>query len=126
MTQSATFAALLVEHARVRGHRPALREKHLGIWQTLTWQQVYDRVQKLACGLAALGIKQGDHVAGDVVDDLRLGAEWPAQEHAAHADERLDIGGVRDLGEAIDDPSGQVAFAAHVGCDRAGGADGMH
>ena len=63
MTQSATFAALLVEHARVRGHRPALREKHLGIWQTLTWQQVYDRVQKLACGLAALGIKQGDHVA---------------------------------------------------------------
>ena len=63
MTQSATFAALLVEHARVRGHRPALREKHLGIWQTFTWQQVYERVQKLACGLAALGIKPGDHVA---------------------------------------------------------------
>jgi long-chain acyl-CoA synthetase len=63
MTRSETFAALLVEHARVRGDRPALREKHLGIWQALTWQQVYARVQKLACGLAALGIKQGDHVA---------------------------------------------------------------
>jgi len=63
MTRSETFAALLVEHARVRGNRPALREKNLGIWQTLTWQQVYERVQKLACGLAALGIKQGDHVA---------------------------------------------------------------
>lgn len=63
MTRSETFAALLVEHARVRGQRPALREKHLGIWQTLTWQQVYERVQKLACGLAALGIKPGDHVA---------------------------------------------------------------
>ena len=63
MTRSDTFAALLVEHARVRGNRPALREKHLGIWQTLSWQQVYERVQKLACGLAALGIKQGDHVA---------------------------------------------------------------
>jgi long-chain acyl-CoA synthetase len=63
MTRSETFAALLVEHARVRGDRPALREKRLGIWQALTWQQVYARVQKLACGLAALGIKQGDHVA---------------------------------------------------------------
>ncbi|MFZ4709675.1 MAG: AMP-dependent synthetase/ligase [Zwartia sp.] len=63
MTRSETFAALLVEHARERGNRPALREKHLGIWQTLTWQQVYLRVQKLACGLAALGIKPGDHVA---------------------------------------------------------------
>lgn len=63
MTRSETFAALLVEHARVRGNRPALREKRLGIWQTLTWQQVYARVQKLACGLAALGIKPGDHVA---------------------------------------------------------------
>ncbi|MEI8401218.1 MAG: AMP-binding protein [Alcaligenaceae bacterium] len=63
MTRSETFAALLVEHARVRGNRPALREKNLGIWQTLTWQQVYERVQKLACGLAALGIKPGDHVA---------------------------------------------------------------
>lgn len=63
MTRSETFAALLVEHARERGNRPALREKRLGIWQTLTWQQVYLRVQKLACGLAALGIKPGDHVA---------------------------------------------------------------
>ena len=63
MTQSETFAALLAEHARVRGARPALREKHLGIWQTLTWAQVYERVQQLACGLAVLGIKPGDHVA---------------------------------------------------------------
>jgi long-chain acyl-CoA synthetase len=63
MTRSETFAALLVEHARERGNRPALREKRLGIWQTLTWQQVYLRVQKLACGLAALGVKPGDHVA---------------------------------------------------------------
>ena len=63
MTRSETFAALLVEHARVRGNRPALREKHLGIWQTLTWQQVFERVQKLDCGLASLGIKPGDHVA---------------------------------------------------------------
>ena len=63
MTRSETFAALLAEHARVRGNRPALREKNLGIWQTLTWQQVYERVQQLACGLAELGIKPGDHVA---------------------------------------------------------------
>ncbi len=63
MTTANTFPALIAEHARVRGQRPAIREKHLGIWQTLTWQQVHDRVRILAHGLAALGVERGQHVA---------------------------------------------------------------
>lgn len=63
MTAANTFAGLLVEHARVRGHRPALREKNLGVWQTFTWSDVYEEVQRLAHGLALLGIAPGGHVA---------------------------------------------------------------
>ena len=36
----ATFPRLLLRHARVRGGAPAMREKHLGIWQTWTWTAV--------------------------------------------------------------------------------------
>ena len=40
-----------------------MREKDLGIWQTLTWQQVADQAMELANGLAALGVVKGQHVA---------------------------------------------------------------
>lgn len=32
-----TFPKLLLNHAAVRGNRPAMREKDLGIWQTWSW-----------------------------------------------------------------------------------------
>ena len=63
MTAGNTFPALLVENAAKRGARPAIREKHLGIWQTYTWQQVCDHVRNLAYGMASLDVKAGDHVA---------------------------------------------------------------
>ncbi|UHL66341.1 AMP-binding protein [Paralcaligenes sp. KSB-10] len=58
-----TFPALVLHHARVRGARPALREKNLGIWQTLTWSELADQVRELANGLAALQVQAGQHVA---------------------------------------------------------------
>ncbi|WP_442951932.1 AMP-dependent synthetase/ligase [Orrella sp. JC864] len=58
-----TFPALLLEHARTRGARPALREKDLGIWQTYSWSQVAGTVEQMALGLAALGVAAGQHVA---------------------------------------------------------------
>ena len=58
-----TFPRLLLEHARTRGHRPATREKDLGIWQTWTWAQVAADVRALACGLAAQGFRRGMHLA---------------------------------------------------------------
>jgi long-chain acyl-CoA synthetase len=64
-----TFPKLLMHHARERGERPAIREKDLGIWQTWTWRRFADEVGALACGLAADGLKRGDHVA--LVSDNR-------------------------------------------------------
>ena len=58
-----TFPKLLLLHARVRGTLPAIREKDLGIWQTWTWQHFADEVRALACALADLGLKRGDHMA---------------------------------------------------------------
>jgi long-chain acyl-CoA synthetase len=58
-----TFAKLLMHHARVRGERPAIREKDLGIWQTWTWRELADEVQAIACGLSAQGLRRGDHFA---------------------------------------------------------------
>jgi len=64
-----TFPKLLEHHAKVRGDRPALREKDLGIWQTWTWRDYAGEVRALACGLAGQGFKRGDHLA--VVGDNR-------------------------------------------------------
>src|SRR5258706_36491 len=58
-----TFPKLLVHHARVRGERPAIREKDLGIWQTWTWREYADEVRFLACGLADAGLTRGSHFA---------------------------------------------------------------
>ncbi len=58
-----TFPKLLVHNAQVRGHRPALRHKDLGIWQTWTWAQVLDEVRAFAVGLAELGVKRDDKIA---------------------------------------------------------------
>ena len=58
-----TFPKLLMHHAAVRGARPAIREKDLGIWQTWTWREFADEARALACALAAEGLKRGAHVA---------------------------------------------------------------
>jgi len=58
-----TFPKLLMHHAQVRGGRPAIREKDLGIWQTWSWKRFADEVRALAGGLAAEGFRRGDHLA---------------------------------------------------------------
>ena len=58
-----TFARLLRENARVRGARPAMRLKDLGIWHAWTWREVFDQVQALALGLSGMGLKPGDKIA---------------------------------------------------------------
>ncbi len=64
-----TFPRLMMHHAAVRPLAPAMREKNLGIWQTLTWADVAERVRALACGLAELGFRRGDNLA--IVGDNR-------------------------------------------------------
>jgi long-chain acyl-CoA synthetase len=57
-----TFPRQLLDHATKRPNDAALREKSLGIWQTLSWVQLAQLVRELAGGLAAAGLKHGDHV----------------------------------------------------------------
>ncbi len=64
-----TFPRLLLRQAMLRGARPAIREKDLGIWQTWNWKRFADEVRTFACGLAELGFKRGDHLA--IVGDNR-------------------------------------------------------
>ncbi len=58
-----TFPKLLMHHARQRGGHPAIREKKHGIWKTLTWTQLSEKVQSIASALAASGLQRGGHVA---------------------------------------------------------------
>jgi long-chain acyl-CoA synthetase len=69
-----TFPQFLVHHAKVRGNRPAVREKDLGIWQTWTWRQVEREVRFIACGLKAQGFKAGMRLA--IIGDNRPRLYW--------------------------------------------------
>lgn len=65
----ATFPKLLAEHVKVRPNRPAIREKYLGIWQTLTWAEFDKLSRDMAGGLAELGVKRGDNIS--IIGDNR-------------------------------------------------------
>ena len=58
-----TFPRLLYAHATQRPQAPALREKDLGIWQTITWHDLRVQVEQLAAGLSSQGFARGDHLA---------------------------------------------------------------
>ena len=62
-SEADTFPKLLLNNAAVRGQRPAVRHKDLGIWQTWTWEQVRDQVLEFSVGLGELGLKRGDNFA---------------------------------------------------------------
>ena len=64
-----TLVGLLKRNAEQRPGRPAMREKTMGIWRTLSWSAYYERVLNIAAGLAALGFKRGEVLA--VVGDNR-------------------------------------------------------
>jgi long-chain acyl-CoA synthetase len=64
-----TFPHLMLKHAAERPNAPALREKEYGIWQTISWSALAQRVRDIACGLQAAGMVHGDHVV--VVGDNR-------------------------------------------------------
>jgi long-chain acyl-CoA synthetase len=59
----ATLPRLLQGHAAARPDAPAMREKSLGIWRTLTWSAYYDQVRAFALGIAATGFRRGDVLA---------------------------------------------------------------
>ena len=57
-----TLPALLEKNSKIYGNKPAFREKEFGIWQTWTWKQVHEEVDRLSLGFLEFDIKEGDHV----------------------------------------------------------------
>src|SRR5579871_3610859 len=74
MSDHATLPQLVSRNAKTLSDRPAIREKHRGIWQSVTWAQYFDEVCALALGLAASGFKRGEHLS--VIGDNRPRLYW--------------------------------------------------
>ncbi len=59
-----TFPKLMRNNYRKMGDKKAAyRYKDFGIWQELTWKDVYERIKAFAGGLASLGFGPGDRIA---------------------------------------------------------------
>jgi long-chain acyl-CoA synthetase len=69
-----TFPKLVRANAERLGRRIAIREKHLGIWQSHTWHDYFERSRRIALGLASLGFARGDTTA--IVGDNRPELYW--------------------------------------------------
>ena len=54
-----TIAAMFWNGVQQRGAKTWMRQKHLGIWRSWSWQQTGDAVREIAHGLMALGFAPG-------------------------------------------------------------------
>ncbi len=52
--------------------RVAMRRKHLGVWQDITWDDYYDRAEKVGCALIGMGFKKGESAC--IIGDNSI--EW--------------------------------------------------
>lgn len=57
-----TLPQQLWNNAQAHGDAPAIREKHLGIWQEVSWAGYLQHVRLFTLGLIALGLKRGEPV----------------------------------------------------------------
>ncbi|HWX71805.1 MAG TPA: AMP-binding protein, partial [Xanthobacteraceae bacterium] len=60
LTVAETLPKSFLLAVRTRGDRPALREKVLGIWKTITWNEWLERTKEIAFALDGLGFRPGD------------------------------------------------------------------
>lgn len=83
-----TLPQLLLKRAALTPHKIAMRDKDLGIWNEITWQEVAMQVRHAALGLLSLGVAPGDKV-GILADNM---PEWPMLELAAQSIGAVSIG----------------------------------
>jgi long-chain acyl-CoA synthetase len=69
-----TFPKLVRANAGRLAHKVAVREKDLGIWQSYTWAEYWERTRLIAYGLASLGFARGDRTA--IIGDNRPELYW--------------------------------------------------
>ncbi|MBI4806067.1 MAG: AMP-binding protein [Desulfovibrio sp.] len=89
-----------MEKANARPNQAALREKELGIWQTVSWKRYLDITAEFAAGLAELGLGRGDIVI--LIGDNR--PEWFFAELAIQS-----LGGMA-LGLYQDAPADEITY----------------
>ncbi len=58
-----TIPKLLRQSAKRHANKVALREKDLGVWQNITWDQYYENVKCFSLGIVSLGLERGDKVS---------------------------------------------------------------
>ena len=58
-----TLPRLFRHVVKERGDAVALREKHLGIWRSITWREYGEKARRAGLGLVALGFRPGDVVS---------------------------------------------------------------
>jgi long-chain acyl-CoA synthetase len=58
-----TLPKLFRQVVRERGDAVAMREKHLGIWRSISWRQYGERAKHVGLGLVALGLRPKDVVS---------------------------------------------------------------
>ena len=55
-----TMSAMFWNAVKMRGPNVWMRQKHLGIWRSWTWNQTADAVREIAGGLISLGFAKGE------------------------------------------------------------------
>ncbi|MBI3699773.1 MAG: long-chain fatty acid--CoA ligase [Afipia sp.] len=60
MTVADTIAKSFLLSVETRGDRPALREKHLGVWQSTSWREWLQKSKEIAYALHAIGFRSGN------------------------------------------------------------------
>jgi len=60
MTVAETLPKSFLRAVERRGPRPAMREKDLGVWKTVTWNDWCERAREVAYALEAIGFRPGD------------------------------------------------------------------
>ena len=104
-----TLPQLLRDNARKHGAETALREKHLGIWRSISWADYHARTRLIALGLRRLGLRAGEVVG--LIGDNR--PDWVMGEIAAHALGCLSLGLYRD---ALDDEVEYLLAFSQAAC----------
>ena len=99
-TLRATLPGRLAWFAKQRADKPALRHKHLGIWEEITWAQYYERTSAVARALWERGLRSGGHAG--ILSDNR--PEW------LFADLAIQALGARSVGVYQTSPAADVQY----------------
>jgi long-chain acyl-CoA synthetase len=83
-----TLPKLFFRNRNLFGKKIALREKELGIWQRVTWEEYWDHVSHFALGLREMGLKKGDKLS-ILGDNCK---EWLYADLAAQSSSAVTVG----------------------------------